>query len=78
LRPYQKFLQAFVMYLKEICVPFYVTVTILDVIHHPVFLFKTRSSDTRFCLCLHVEPTQLGQIIELVCPSTKFYVHMFV
>jgi hypothetical protein len=40
----------------------------LDIIHHPVSISKHRFvyiskhnvSETGFCLCLHVKPTQLG------------------
>jgi hypothetical protein len=35
-----------------------VTITILDIIHCPVFYLKQDVSETEFCLCLQVEPTQ--------------------
>jgi hypothetical protein len=40
----------------------HITVTILDVIDDPVFYLKPDVSETGFCLCIQVEPTQLGQI----------------
>jgi hypothetical protein len=36
-----------------------ITITILDIIHRPVFYLK-HVSETGFCLCLQVEPTQVG------------------
>jgi hypothetical protein len=39
-----------------------------------MFLFKTYVSETGFCLCLQAEPTQLGQLIELVpTPSSQTF-----
>jgi hypothetical protein len=38
------------------------TITILDIIHRPVFYLKYDVSVTGFCLHLQVEPTQLGPI----------------
>jgi hypothetical protein len=38
------------------------TITILDIIHRPVLYLKTWLSETEFCLCLWVEPTQMGPI----------------
>jgi hypothetical protein len=37
-----------------------ITITILDIIHRPVFYLKQDFSDTGFCLRLQVEPTQMG------------------
>jgi hypothetical protein len=37
------------------------TVTFLDSIHCPIFYLKHDVSETGLCLCLQVEPTQLGQ-----------------
>jgi hypothetical protein len=39
-----------------------VTVTILDVIHHPVFYLKHNFSEIGFCHRLQMGPTQLGPI----------------
>jgi hypothetical protein len=39
-----------------------VTITILDIIHHSVFYLKRNVSETRFCLRLHMEPTQMSSI----------------
>jgi hypothetical protein len=36
-----------------------ITITILDIIHRPVFCLKLNVSETGFCLRLQVEPTQL-------------------
>jgi hypothetical protein len=46
-----------------------ITNTILDVIHRPVFYFKHSVSESRFCLRLQMEPTQLGLILEVVSLS---------
>jgi hypothetical protein len=37
-----------------------ITITILDIIHRPVFYLKYNFSETEFCLRLQVEPTHLG------------------
>jgi hypothetical protein len=37
----------------------YLTITILDIINRPVFNLKHDVLETGFCLCLHVEPTQV-------------------
>jgi hypothetical protein len=38
-------------------------IVFLDIIHRPVFLFKTHNVvETGFYLCLQVEPTHLGPI----------------
>jgi hypothetical protein len=39
-----------------------ITITILDIIHRPVFYLKYDISETGICLRLQVEPTQLGPI----------------
>jgi hypothetical protein len=39
-----------------------ITITILDIIHRPVFYLKHDVSETGFCLHLRVELTQLGPI----------------
>jgi hypothetical protein len=39
-----------------------INITILDVIHRPVFCLNHDVSDIEFCLCLRVEPTQVGPI----------------
>jgi hypothetical protein len=39
-----------------------VTITILDIIHHPVFDLKHDVSKTGFCLRLQAGPTQLSPI----------------
>jgi hypothetical protein len=36
------------------------TITILDIIHHHVCYLKNGVSVTGFCLCLQVEPTEIG------------------
>jgi hypothetical protein len=41
-----------------------VTITILDIIHRPVFYLKLDVSEAEFCLCLQVEPTHMGPIDE--------------
>jgi hypothetical protein len=41
-------------------------ITIVDIIHHPVFHLKHDVSETWFCLRLQVEPTKLGPI-EKAC-----------
>jgi hypothetical protein len=41
---------------------YYTTITILDIIHRPVFYLKHNVSDTGFCLCLQEEPTQFDPI----------------
>jgi hypothetical protein len=38
------------------------TITILDIIHRPVFYLKHDVSDTEFCLHLQVEPNKMGPI----------------
>jgi hypothetical protein len=38
------------------------TITILDVIHRPVFYLKHDVSETEFCLCLQVRTTEIGRI----------------
>jgi hypothetical protein len=38
------------------------TITILDIIHRPVFYLKHNVSETGFCLRLHVETTQIGAV----------------
>jgi hypothetical protein len=37
-------------------------IVFLNIIHRPVLFKKHNSSETGLCLCLHVEPTQLGSI----------------
>jgi hypothetical protein len=39
-----------------------ITITIMDIIHCPVFYSKHNVSETAFCLNLQVEPAQLGPI----------------
>jgi hypothetical protein len=39
-----------------------ITITILDIIQPPVFYLKHDVSETGFCLHLHVEPAQVGQL----------------
>jgi hypothetical protein len=39
-----------------------ITITILGIIHRPVFYLKHDVSETEFCLRLEVEPTHLGPI----------------
>jgi hypothetical protein len=54
-----------------------ITITILYIIHRPVLYLKQDVSETRFCLRLQAEPTQLGQIdrtslsLSLRTPATK-------
>jgi hypothetical protein len=38
-----------------------ITITILDIIYHPVFYLKHDVSETTFCPRLQVEPTQLNR-----------------
>jgi hypothetical protein len=38
-----------------------IAITILDIIHRPVFYLKDDVSETGFCLCLQLEPVQVGQ-----------------
>jgi hypothetical protein len=40
---------------------FYITITILDIVHRLVSYLKLNISETGICLRLQVEPTQLGQ-----------------
>jgi hypothetical protein len=35
-----------------------ITITVLDIIHRPVFYLKRYVSESLLCLRLHVEPTQ--------------------
>jgi hypothetical protein len=42
-----------------------ITITMFDIIHHPVFYLKHDISETQFCLCPQVVPTQT-QSTELV------------
>jgi hypothetical protein len=45
--------------------------SILGIIHRPVFYLKHDVSETRFCLRLEVEPTRMGRIeIASVCLRT--------
>jgi hypothetical protein len=39
------------------------TITILDIVHRPVFYLKHEVSETGFCLRLPEEPTNLGPIV---------------
>jgi hypothetical protein len=39
-----------------------ITITILDIIHRPVFYLKYDVSETGFCLRLQKEPTRMGPI----------------
>jgi hypothetical protein len=41
---------------------FAIAVTILNIIHRPVFCLKHNVSETGFCLLVQVEPTQLSPI----------------
>jgi hypothetical protein len=41
---------------------FFTTITILDIIHLPVFYLPRGVSETGYCLCLQVEPTRLGPL----------------
>jgi hypothetical protein len=43
---------------------YFITITILDIIRCRVLYWKHNVSETRFCLRLQVEPTQLGPIDE--------------
>jgi hypothetical protein len=47
-----------------------ITITILDIMHRPVFHLKYDISETGFCFCLLVEPTQLDPI-DRVSPSFR-------
>jgi hypothetical protein len=38
------------------------SITILDIIHRPIFYLEQKVSETGFCLRLQVEPIQLGPI----------------
>jgi hypothetical protein len=40
--------------------------TILDIIHRPVFYLKHSFSETEFCLRLQVESTQVGQMQRVI------------
>jgi hypothetical protein len=42
-----------------------ITVTVLDIIHHPVFYLKQDVSETGFCLHLQVDRSQLGSETEV-------------
>jgi hypothetical protein len=44
-----------------------ITITVLGIIHRPIFYLKHDISETEFCLCLQVEPTQLGPINRASC-----------
>jgi hypothetical protein len=46
------------------------TLSILGIIYRPVFYLNHSVAETRFCLRLQVEPTQLGQI-QLVSASGR-------
>jgi hypothetical protein len=50
-----KVIKAFYLFEKQ-----FVTVTILDISHRPVFYLKREVSETGFCLRLQVGPTYLG------------------
>jgi hypothetical protein len=39
----------------------YTIITILNIIERPVFYLKHDVSETGFCPCLQVEPTQMAQ-----------------
>jgi hypothetical protein len=41
---------------------FMLTITILDIIHRPVFYLKNKVSETECCLHFQVEPTQLVSV----------------
>jgi hypothetical protein len=41
-----------------------ITITILDIVHRPVFYLKRDVSETGFCLRLQAEPTHLGPIVK--------------
>jgi hypothetical protein len=43
----------------------YITITILDIIPLSVLCLKQDNSEIGFCLCLQVEPTQLGPIARV-------------
>jgi hypothetical protein len=45
----------------------YISITILDIIHLPVFYLKHDFSETGFCLCLQAEPTlSIGPRIQYI------------
>jgi hypothetical protein len=48
-----------------------ITVTILDIIHRPVFYIKHDVSDTGFCLRLQAKPTQMGPIELVSVPEVR-------
>jgi hypothetical protein len=48
-----------ITYAEEQCIA-HVTITILDIINHPVFNLKHDVSETGFCLRLQMKPTQSG------------------
>jgi hypothetical protein len=37
-----------------------IIISVLDIIRRPVFYLKHQVSNTEFCLCLQVEPTEMG------------------
>jgi hypothetical protein len=39
-----------------------ITITILDIIHRPVFYLKHSVSESSFCLRLQAEPIQIGKV----------------
>jgi hypothetical protein len=48
----------------------------LDIIHRPVYISKHNVSETVFCLCIHVKPTQLGTIDRANPYLPTFYLKM--
>jgi hypothetical protein len=60
-----------------------ITITVLDIIHPPVLYLKHNDSETGFCSCFQVEPTQLGpkdRVLWLHCwqlhLTFKFFLYL--
>jgi hypothetical protein len=51
-----------------------ITITVLDIIHRPVFYLKHNFKETGFCLSLQMETTQQGPIYrDSLCVRTILY-----
>jgi hypothetical protein len=48
-----------------------ITITILNIMHRPVFYLKDEISGTEFCLRLQVESTQLDPVDRSVLPLSS-------
>jgi hypothetical protein len=54
------------------CINITTRITILDIIHYPVFYLKHNFSETGFCFRIEVESTNLGPIDKAnLCPDNS-------